>query len=63
MRNLPRPGIEPVSPALAGRFLTAGPPGISLIQVLNEYFDSYVADGLSGCWRKCVIRLEAGSPD
>ena len=24
--NLPRPGIEPVSPALAGDFLTTGPP-------------------------------------
>ena len=29
-RNLPRPGIEPVSPALAGRFLTTGPPGKSM---------------------------------
>ena len=27
---VPRPGIEPASPALAGRFLTAGPPGKSL---------------------------------
>ena len=27
MWNLPRPGIEPMSPALAGRFLTTGPPG------------------------------------
>ena len=25
--NLPRPGLEPVSPALAGRFSTTGPPG------------------------------------
>ena len=24
--NLPRPGIQPVSPALAGRFLITGPP-------------------------------------
>ena len=29
MRDLPRPGIEPVSPALAGGFLTAVPPGKS----------------------------------
>ena len=29
MWNLPGPGIEPVSPALAGRFLTTGPPGES----------------------------------
>ena len=27
MWNLPRPGIEPMSPRLAGRFLTTGPPG------------------------------------
>ena len=27
MWNLPRSGIEPESPALAGRFLTTGPPG------------------------------------
>ena len=27
MWNLPGPGIEPVSPALAGGFLTTGPPG------------------------------------
>ena len=27
MWDLPRPGFEPVSPALAGRFSTAAPPG------------------------------------
>ena len=27
MWDLHRPGIEPVSPALAGRFLSAAPPG------------------------------------
>ena len=27
MWNLPGPGLEPVSPALAGRFLTTAPPG------------------------------------
>ena len=30
MWDLPRPGINPVFPALAGRFLTNGPPGKSL---------------------------------
>ena len=25
--NLPRPGVEPASPALQGGFLTTGPPG------------------------------------
>ena len=29
MWDLPRPGMEPLSPALAGGFLTAGPPGKS----------------------------------
>ena len=27
---IPQPGIEPVSPALEGGFLTTGPPGKSL---------------------------------
>ena len=27
VRDLPRPGLEPVSPALAGRFSTTAPPG------------------------------------
>ena len=30
MWDLPGPGLEPVSPALAGRFLTTAPPGKSL---------------------------------
>ena len=29
MWDLPRPGLEPVSPALAGRFSTTAPPGKS----------------------------------
>ena len=34
MWDLPGPGIEPASPALAGRFLTTAPPGKSLPSVL-----------------------------
>ena len=30
MWDLPGPGLEPVSPALAGEFLTTAPPGKSL---------------------------------
>ena len=30
MWDFPRAGLEPVSPALAGRFLTTAPPGKSL---------------------------------
>ena len=31
MWDLPRPGLEPVSPALAGGFLTTAPPGKSFL--------------------------------
>ena len=34
MWDLPRPGLEPVSPALAGRFSTTVPPGKPLVVVL-----------------------------
>ena len=34
MRDPPRPGLEPVSPALAGRFSTTAPPGKPHEQVL-----------------------------
>ena len=40
MWNLPRPGLEPVSPALAGRFLTTAPPGKPETPVfLNTIFE------------------------
>ena len=35
MWDLPGPGLEPVSPALAGRFLTTVPPGKSLFFILD----------------------------
>ena len=34
---VPRPGIEPASPALAGGFLTTGPPGKSPERILIIY--------------------------
>ena len=34
MWDLPRPGLEPVSPAFAGGFLTTVPPGKSLSLLL-----------------------------
>ena len=34
MWDLPRPGLEPVSPALAGRFSTTAPPGKLEVDVL-----------------------------
>ena len=42
MWDLPRPGIEPVSPALAGRFLTTAPSGnpphCLLIEILYQMY-------------------------
>ena len=36
MWDLPRPGLEPVSPALAGRFLTTAPPRkLELVYLLD----------------------------
>ena len=35
MWDLPRPGLEPVSPALADRFSTAAPPGKPLKLILD----------------------------
>ena len=37
MRDLPGPRIEPVSPALVGRFLTTGPSGKSKDANLNKW--------------------------
>ena len=37
MWNLPGPGIEPVSPALAGGLFTTGPPGKSLWEASLSY--------------------------
>ena len=36
MRDPPRPGLEPVSSALAGRFSTAAPPGKPLNAYSNQ---------------------------
>ena len=35
MWDLPRSGLEPMSPTLAGRFLTTAPPGKPLVYVLS----------------------------
>ena len=36
MWDLPRPGLKPVSPALAGRFSTTAPPGKPELQFLMQ---------------------------
>ena len=38
MWDLPRPGLEPLSPALAGRFSTTAPPGKPLMNILEGSF-------------------------
>ena len=38
MWDLPRPGLEPVSPALAGRFSTTAPPGKPLTDLFKPHF-------------------------
>ena len=45
--NLPGPGVEPVSPALAGGFSSAAPPGKSLPHHLNFYLFTYLV--IYGC--------------
>ena len=42
MWDLPRPGLEPVSPALSGRFSTTAPPGKPVVQVLCEHKSSFL---------------------
>ena len=38
--DLPRPGLEPVSPALAGGFLTTAPPGKPDMEFLMQILES-----------------------
>ena len=40
MWDLPRPGLEPVCPALAGGFSTTAPPGKPLIYLFELVFSS-----------------------
>ena len=42
MWNLLRPRIEPVSPALAGKFLSTAPPGESSVQFSSVQFNQWV---------------------
>ena len=38
MWDLPRPGLEPVSPELAGRFSTTAPPGKPIFMDFNQFY-------------------------
>ena len=48
--DLPRPGLEPVSPALAGRFSTTAPPGkpqqILLYAIISTFIFTLLLDFL-----------------
>ena len=46
MWDLPRPGLEPVSPALAGRFSTTAPPGKPLMEIFTL--------GANTCCTQCL---------
>ena len=47
MWDLPRPGLEPVSPALAGGFSTTAPPGKPLAGFLREKFLNLLPEEVS----------------
>ena len=51
MWDLPRPGLEPVSPALAGRFSTTAPPGKPSFSFLKNIYLFLAALGLCCCAR------------
>ena len=46
MWDLPRPGLEPVSPALAGRFSTTAPPGKPLEEIFNFLSPQVVSEAV-----------------
>ena len=56
MWDLPGPGLKPMSPALAGRFLSTAPPGKSLV----FYFKALIKFlQLSFCFDQRLLRKDA----
>ena len=55
MWDLPRPGLEPVSPALAGRFSTTAPPGKPSFSFFNIYLFYFWLHGVlvAACRLSC----------
>ena len=49
--DLPDPGIEPTSPALAGRFFTTEPPG----KALEEYYPQMRTTGINRHPQSCLL--------
>ena len=54
MWDLPEPGLEPVSPALAGGFLTTVPPGKSLYEF---FYSSLISSVISWLFSSTLFRL------
>ena len=54
---VPQPGIEPVSPALEGRFFTIGPPGKSLILKIKRRETSLAVQWLRLCLPMQGVRV------
>ena len=62
MWDLSGPGLEPVSPALAGGFLTTAPPGKSYIVFLFYGYETYLIYLLlatSSCYRIKIVPYES----
>ena len=54
MWDLPSPGLEPVSPALAGRFSTTAPPGKPLTFFFNKIY--FICLFLAALGLRCCTR-------
>ena len=57
MWDLPRPGLEPVSPALAGRFSTTAPPGKPYHDLLHSVWCWKHVESLFLHFSSLVIKL------
>ena len=62
MWDPPRPGLEPVSPALAGRLSTTAPPGKPLNLLMFQLFsflagNSWAWSNLATIGRRCMVEL------
>ena len=56
MWDLPGPGIEPVYPASAGRFLTTAPPGKSHTGILDLHSDYLIIGSEAALFRNSRSR-------
>ena len=67
MWDLPGPGLEPMSPALAGRFLTTVPPGKPQVLLIKSTNKSQIKEKATKHNQPEVIRLSVAtcpiSPD